>query len=159
MAELRQPLGRDAHVSHSRPYPPLPFPIVELFSLLPSLAAPGARMAAGATVLLLALGTVGLSGGWTLLVLLSPAGMVNLITGQSGLFVAALLFAAVAFAQTGRPAATGINWAILAASRIWGAACCRCSSPSAALRSWRARPSFRCPRSEESCWPTAPRHG
>lgn len=121
LAELRAWLGPDYPV-HNWSYPPLIFPLAEALALLPYPAALLAWYGTGALALAAALRLAGLPAFWMPLVLLSPAAVLNILAGQNGFFIAALILAALFWAERGKPLRAGLAWALVAVKAHLGLA-------------------------------------
>lgn len=97
---------------HNWSYPPTMFWTATFFGLFDYFAALTIWHALGVLLIIGAVRTLKLPIFWALLIVFSPAGVLNIIAGQNGFIIAALTIFALAFA-THRPALSGLSWAIL----------------------------------------------
>ncbi|MEZ0225396.1 MAG: glycosyltransferase family 87 protein [Alphaproteobacteria bacterium] len=110
MAEVHRLFGQD-YTQHNFSYPPHILPLILVFGLLAYFPALTLWLAAGVASLTAALRR---HAGWPVLflVLLSPASLANLASGQNGLFTAALFLGGLFLCETS-PLIAGILFGLL----------------------------------------------
>ncbi len=111
MAVIRGNWGDDYPV-HNWSYPPTLFWPALFFSHFGYYVGLFAWYLLGILLIVLAVRALGLNPLWTVFIVLSPAGALNILAGQNGFIVGALIvFACVHL--TRRPILAGLSWAIL----------------------------------------------
>lgn len=110
-ANIKSKYG-DNYPIHNWSYPPVmfwPASFAVLFNYYVSLLL---WHLAGIGLIALAVNRLGLSPWWSILIVFSPAGGLNILAGQNGFFTGALIVFAFIFAQSAS-ALSGLSWALL----------------------------------------------
>lgn len=97
---------------HNWSYPPTLFWLAEILSKLPYFGAYTAWTVGGVFLLGVAIRSMGLGWVWVLCIVLSPAGVWNIVAGQNGYYTAALIIFAIQASQMNRKPAAGFFWAL-----------------------------------------------
>lgn len=119
---------------HNWSYPPLLWPASQGLALLPYFWAYAIWTAVGVGLVFLAVRLLNLAAIWGVFIVLSPAGMWNLLAGQNGFIFSALLVIAVVLTHQNRALRAGLSWAVLAVKPHLGL----CVIPFLfALKKWR----------------------
>ena len=106
---MRDWLGQDYPV-HNWSYPPTIFWVAEQLSRLPYFAAYGVWTLGGIALLSAAIRKAGLGWIWVPCIVLSPAGLWNILAGQSAFYVSALIVFAVSASQSNSKLSAGFFW-------------------------------------------------
>jgi len=108
---VREWLGPNYPI-HNWSYPPSLFPVVEALAKLPYYLAYFAWTLGGVLMLGYALRRLDVTWFWMFAVFLSPAGVWNILAGQNGYYISALLIIALQASYTNARLTAGIFWSL-----------------------------------------------
>ncbi|PRY76000.1 uncharacterized protein DUF2029 [Yoonia maritima] len=102
----------DDYSAHNWSYPPTVFWVAIVVAKLPYMLALLGWYIVGVALIAVAVRALELDGKWVLFIVLSPAGLLNIIAGQNGFITASLLCFAFCYSQRS-VVRSGVSWALL----------------------------------------------